>query len=418
MSSAGGGNIVSSKTPLGILVNICGATESSLVNVRRVLREFFGAMASLRHALLVASVNTVGGGGQLHRSVCALDAILKQIEYIQSPPSHRGGDRHGRSECACRSDFSNAMRLFQQAEYQILYITTPTTLPSGDEVRISLHGKSQGEKKRIQFVLLRSEEEDIQSSAAGVMGFVEATSHLAAVSIVQSEDNLRELRHKGWLRAFQSHIVSTIHLRPTTRGSDTSSNLHLILRSNFILYGGADDDVTAVSPPWRTLHAGLAHLTALHVVPLESVDGSVVMGLPLNTEAVEPNDAALINMQFYLRSNASGLVMQCEDPRRRREFYLLVAVGLEYVANFPFMLYRIASADQMLLAPETIHPSLTNELHAPPDVSFSPNLPKQRFNPFNYESGMGDSGNATDKAALKPLPAAKPTRPPKARRFL
>ncbi|KAH9078536.1 hypothetical protein LEN26_010639 [Aphanomyces euteiches] len=176
------------RTPLGILVNVCGTMETSLIVVRRVLREFFGGLSLLRQDIVIASVNTIGCRAPLHRPVCALDPLVKQIEQIR-PTSTNGS--HGQN-CSCLRDFHNAMRLLRQTETQVVYITTPTTLPTKAEIEnAQLQGKSTG---RIQVILLRSEDEDIQATSSSVMAFVDATSRMESVSIEQAEDSLFDLR--------------------------------------------------------------------------------------------------------------------------------------------------------------------------------------------------------------------------------
>ncbi|RHY11168.1 hypothetical protein DYB37_006306 [Aphanomyces astaci] len=149
-------------------------------------------MASLRQsALVVASVNSIGNGTELHRSVCALDALLQQIERIRPVTGKRDIGQHIRHECSCRRDLPIAMRLLQQAEYHIVYITAPTTAPRGDELKNFVRGGNVV----VQFILLRSEVEDIQSTADSVMALVDATADMPSVSIVQSEDTLIDVRN-------------------------------------------------------------------------------------------------------------------------------------------------------------------------------------------------------------------------------
>ncbi|RHZ23135.1 hypothetical protein DYB26_000513 [Aphanomyces astaci] len=234
-------------------------------------------MASLRQsALVVASVNSIGNGTELHRSVCALDALLQQIERIRPVTGKRDIGQHIRHECSCRRDLPIAMRLLQQAEYHIVYITAPTTAPRGDELKNFVRGGNVV----VQFILLRSEVEDIQSTADSVMALVDATADMPSVSIVQSEDTLIDVRNtmKPWLRKLQAHMTAVVRWPPSSPDDMSATSLQLVLRSSFSLHETQESQ-------WHLLHAGLAHLTALHVVPLDSVDGSVVIGLPLTSDA-------------------------------------------------------------------------------------------------------------------------------------
>ncbi|KAF0721271.1 hypothetical protein AaE_010106 [Aphanomyces astaci] len=306
------------------------------------------------------------------------------------------------------------MRLLQQAEYHIVYITAPTTAPRGDELKNFVRGGNVV----VQFILLRSEVEDIQSTADSVMALVDATADMPSVSIVQSEDTLIDVRNtmKPWLRKLQAHMTAVVRWPPSSPDDMSATSLQLVLRSSFSLHETQESQ-------WHLLHAGLAHLTALHVVPLDSVDGSVVIGLPLTSDAASDPcvDPVAVNMHYFLRTNQSGIVVKCRNKATSAlEFYLLVAAGTTYSSQCPFMMYRLAPTDQVLLPPPTTH----EPFDLPPiDTSFNPSIPNQRFNPFDYDSGVGD----VTTHVVTPVPivvAPQAVLPParslktKARRFL
>ncbi|KAG9399149.1 hypothetical protein AC1031_012110 [Aphanomyces cochlioides] len=199
------------------------------------------------------------------------------------------------------------MRLLQQTETQVVYITTPTTLPTKAEIEnAQLQGKSTG---RIQVILLRSEDEDIQATSSSMLAFVDATSRMESVSIEQAEDSLFDLRRviKRWLRMYQSHVISTIDFRSARAANSTSPQImRLILRSNFNIF---NEELAR-----HLLHGGLAILTALYAVPLDSVDGSAVLGFPLNGESINPEDGTCRNLHHYLSSHGFGIVVKCSNP--------------------------------------------------------------------------------------------------------
>ncbi|ETW06519.1 hypothetical protein H310_02750 [Aphanomyces invadans] len=230
------------------------------------------------------------------------------------------------------------MRLLQQADYHVVYFTAPTTAPRGDELRQFVRASSAA----IELVLLRSEGEDIHGTSESLMALVDATADMPAVSIVQSEDSLIDMRNvmKPWLRRMQSQLTSTLQWTSIDQeGVVSQSFLQLVLRSSFSVHEGHE-----TSQHWHMLHSGMAHLHAVHVVPIDSVDGSVVIGLPLHaTIATGDYDSVAVNMHYFLQSSDCAIVVKCQNKSLVFEFYLLVPVGKAFSAENPFMLYRLAA---------------------------------------------------------------------------
>ncbi|OQR91228.1 hypothetical protein THRCLA_22481 [Thraustotheca clavata] len=362
--------------PLHFLVGVCGLEKEVLSMCFVVINEVVSALTYLRHSALVASVNIIGAGTPFRRPVCSLPAFFKQIEFYQRYPYEQTHD-HGRG-CLCDQDFKTAAENFRDSEGYVIYLTTPMILPDWNIV--STYWKNQHlTNRKLELVLLRQFDEDINSSVSVIMQLADRIATLPSISIVQAENDLIDLRRimKPWMRRFQENIPSKISMR------GSSKCLHLVLRSNMCFYREES----------RTLmHLGLANLTGLHYVPLKSIDGNSILGYPLNAEAVQhPSDnqfecKVLFNM---LRSRQLALILTCTAPNKQQEYFSMVPSSSTFSCHWCFTLIRILSIDQITLTDEfQCSKPIIRDGSAADTEMWIRALPTQLFNPYYYTSGF------------------------------
>lgn len=215
----------------------------------------------------------------------------------------------------------------------------------------------------------------------------------------------------------------------------------LDIRSNY-LQQSSDDKNSLV----QTLHSGMSQMEILHVVPMSSVHPSVLVGCPLHGRPsgssagyeIPANACTVKAFARFLRSEKCAAMLRCtrqvdfvhihhvmlrtdgdyclQHFQTRAEFFLLVPS--DDCGGLQFLLFRVASAEEVLMPPPRAAPEMSAVEAVeedPATLALIRQIPQQDFNPFQYESGdVGASVkaravSASGSSSLSAHPAKQPS---------